>query len=71
MHPDLIFLAGVIVLALAFPATLAAFSSSNRTFRPVILCILVGGGLVFAAVAQTPSGYSINDVPRIVADLVN
>ena len=70
MNPDLLFLGGVVILALVFPATLAAFSSSDRTFRPVIVCILLGGGLVAYALMQAPQGYTANDIPRIVAELV-
>ncbi len=69
MNPDIFFLGGLILLALAIPATLAAFSSSDRTFRPVIVCILLGGGLVVVAMAHNPQGYTANDVPRIVMEL--
>ncbi len=69
MSPDIFFLLGLIIFALAFPAALSAFSSSNGSMRPVIACLLVGGGLIVFAMAQNPQGYSASDVPRIVMDL--
>ena len=69
MDPDLIFLVGLIVLGLAFPATLAAFSTSGRTFRPVAACILIGSGMVVYAMSHSSGGYSVGDIPRIVAGL--
>ena len=70
MNPDIFFLVGLVLLALAFPATLAAFSTSGRTFRPVILCILFGGGMIVLAMVQNPKGYTASDVPRIVLELI-
>ena len=69
MNPDLMFLGGLIILALVFPATVGAFSSSDRTFRPVIICILLGGGLVAYAMSLNPQGYTAEDIPRIVREL--
>lgn len=69
MNPDIFFLVGLVVLVLALPATISAFSTSGRTFRPVIMCILIGGGMVVFAMSQTPGGYTANDIPRILGDL--
>ena len=69
MNPDIVFLVGLVILLLGIPATISAFSSSDRTFRPVILSILVGGGMIVFAMSQTPGGYTANDVPRILGEL--
>lgn len=69
VNPDLFFLVGLVLLALVFPALLAAFSSSEATFRPVIILILLGGGSIVFAATQNPQGYGAGDIPRIVMDL--
>lgn len=70
MDPDIVFLLGVLVLGLSLPLTLAAYTTSGRSFRPVIVCLLIGGGMVFAAILQSPDGYSASDVPRIIVELL-
>ena len=71
MNPDILYLAGVTLLALCFPLSIRAFSTSGATMRPVMLCILAGGTLFLIATRMTPQGHSLADVPRIVARLVD
>ena len=68
--PDLFFLGGLIILGLAFPAAVAAFSSSNGSIKPVFFCILLGGGMLTYAMMNNTNGYSLADVPRIALSLV-
>ncbi len=70
MNADIIFLAGLLVLGLSLPLTLAAFSTSGKTFRPVVLCLIIGGSMVLLAIALNPGSYSANDIPRIIGDLL-
>lgn len=70
MNTDFVFLVGVLSLILAFPAALAGFSSSQQNFRPLIAAIVVGFVCLGYAMAKSPQGYSIADVPRIALDIV-
>ena len=69
MNPDVIFLLGLAVAALAVPATISAFSSSDKTLRPAVIAILIGGALVVWANSQKPGGYDLRQVPKLVVDL--
>ncbi|MEM0947507.1 MAG: hypothetical protein AAGK37_08890 [Pseudomonadota bacterium] len=69
MNPDLFFLLGLIVTGLAIPATLSAFSTSGKSFRPAILCVVIGGAMLVYATSQNTVGYSANDIPRILGEL--
>ncbi len=70
MNPDILYLAGVILLALCFPLSIRAFSTTDATMRPVMLCILAGGTLLLVSIRMAPQGHDLADMPRIVLRLV-
>ena len=63
---DLIFLLGAGLLALTFPLTVGAFSSSGKSMRPVLLCVLLGGGCLVYAMSASPGGYDAASLPEVV-----
>lgn len=67
--PDLIFVIGLIVGLLAFPALLSAFSES-RPPRSAAIMIMIAAGLIVTAVIQKPTGYSIDQAPTIFFEVV-
>ncbi len=69
MNPDVIFVLGLFISALAVPAVISAFSTSDATLRPAAACIMLGGSLVLWAMTQSPSGYTLAEVPGIVVSL--
>jgi uncharacterized protein YjeT (DUF2065 family) len=69
LNPDLLFVIGLGIFALSVPIIINAFSSSDRSLRPAGLCIIIGGLMIAWAMAQTPGGYSIQDVPGIIGSL--
>lgn len=68
--PDLIFVIGLIVAFLAFPALLSAYSSS-RPPRSAAIMIMIASGLIVVAVLQKPSGYSVASAPDVFSKVVN
>ena len=70
MNPDIFFLVGILILALSLPLTLQAFTTSGKTFRPVVLCLLIGGGMLVFAMSQSTESYSLRDIPRIIGSLL-
>ncbi len=71
MDPDLVFVIGVAIFALAFPAVIRSFSTSGASLKPAIVCVVVGGSLILLANAQTSrEGYSLTEIPAIVKRLL-
>lgn len=70
MNPDLIFVIGVGIFALAIPAAINAFSTSGRTLKPALACLVVGGSMIVLAQSQSTSGYSLTELPSIVMELL-
>lgn len=68
--PDLIFVIGLIIGFLAFPALLSAFSAS-RPPRSAAIMIMISAGLIVVAVLQKPSGYTIDGAPDVFRKVVN
>ena len=69
MNPDLIFVIGVVIFALAVPAVISAFSSSDVTLKPAMVCVVVGGSLIVLAVSQSTTSLSLSELPAIVMRL--
>lgn len=70
MNPDLIFVVGVVIFALSVPAVISAFSTSDSTLKPAVVCIVVGGSLIVLAQSLSAGGGpSLNDLPSIVMGL--
>jgi len=66
MSNDFFLVLGALILALAFPSLISAFSSSRRP-TVAILFLVVGSALVSWAIIQTPGGYSFEELPRVFA----
>lgn len=69
MDPDFLMVFGFLIAACAIPAVINYFSTSGRTLRPATILVLVGGGMMVAALIMNPSGYAIEDLPRIAWDV--
>lgn len=63
-YTDLIMVMGVVVLFLAFPAAVGAFSRGAPP-RAAMLSLFAGGIMVVYANASRPGGYSIEDMPNL------
>lgn len=63
-YTDLIMVMGVVVLFLAFPAAVGAFSRGAPP-RAAMLSLFAGGVMVVYANASRPGGYSIEEMPNL------
>jgi hypothetical protein len=63
-YVDLILVIGVVVLGLAFPAMVGAFSRGAPP-RAAMLAIFAGGILIMYANSSRPGGYSIAEMPQV------
>ncbi len=66
MDADLLFSIGVVLLVLAVPAAVSAFSDS-RPPRAAAILLLLGGGLLAFAIWQRSKGYSVAEIPEVIA----
>ncbi len=64
MDPDLLLVAGIVLVLLALPALLSAFSES-RAPRLATILALTGGAFVVVAVRNHPAGYSLGEMPDV------
>jgi hypothetical protein len=55
---------GILILALAFPAAVGAFSRGNPP-RAALISFVIGGGMIIDANMSRPGGYSIEDVTAL------
>jgi len=69
MDADLFFAIGIVVVVLAIPAIVSAFSDS-RPPRAGAIMIMIGGGLIALAVWQKPGGYALGDLPDIFTRVI-
>jgi formate-dependent nitrite reductase membrane component NrfD len=74
MSIDQLLVIGIVIIALAIPSVLAAYSES-RPPRAGALMLLIGGVLLVYALSQKPGGYSFPEIPhvfiRVLADLIH
>ena len=63
-YVDLIMVLGVIVLGLAFPAMVGAFSRGAPP-RAAMLALFAGGVMILYANMSRPGGYSIAEMPQL------
>lgn len=63
-YVDLILVIGVVVLGLAFPAMVGAFSRGAPP-RAAMLAIFAGGVMIVYANASRPGGYSVAEMPQV------
>ena len=69
MDTDLILVIGIVLVALAIPALLAAFSES-RPPRAGAIMVLIGGVMVVVALSQNPGGYTFAEVPGLFITVI-
>ncbi len=74
MQQDIYLVVGIIILVLAIPAVVSAFSD-GRVPRAAAVMVLIGGVLIALALNQQPGGYTVEDIPmvftRVIALIVN
>ncbi|MGV8952485.1 MAG: hypothetical protein ACOH2M_15365 [Cypionkella sp.] len=74
MSIDQILVISIVIIALAIPSLLAAYSES-RAPRAGAIMMLIGGVLLVVALTQKPGGYTFPEIPtvfvRVIADLMH
>jgi len=63
-YTDLIMCIGVVVLALAFPTMVGAFSRGAPP-RAAMLALFAGGCMILYANSSRPGGYSVAEMPDL------
>ena len=63
-YTDLIMVMGVVVLFLAFPAAVGAFSRGAPP-RAAMLSLFAGGAMIVYANSSRPGGYSVAGMPTL------
>jgi len=66
---DLFLTIGLIVAVFSVPSVISAISD-GRTPRVAAIVLVVSGGLVAYAVTQKPGGYSIDQVPNVIVNVI-
>ena len=69
MDFDLILTVGLIVAVFSVPAVISAISH-NRTPRVAAIVMMVAGGLVAYAVTKKPNGYTLDQIPDVIVNVV-
>ncbi|MFN3937569.1 MAG: PucC family protein [Gemmobacter sp.] len=64
MNSDLMLVVGIIAAVLAIPSLLSAYSES-RPPRVAAILIMIASVLVVVAIWQKPSGYTLEEIPRV------
>lgn len=68
-HVDLILCLGVVILALAFPSMVGAFSRGSPP-RAAMIAILIGGAMIVYANSARPGGYSVAEMPQVFLKVI-
>ena len=68
-YTDLIMVLGVIVLGLAFPTMVGAFSRGAPP-RAAMLAIFAGGSMIMYANMSRPGGYSVAEMPQLFMKVI-
>ncbi|MEM6610594.1 MAG: hypothetical protein AAF689_18700 [Pseudomonadota bacterium] len=63
-YTDLIMCIGVLVIFLAFPTAVGAFSRGAPP-RMAVLSLMAGGSMIVYANSSRPGGYSIDEMPTL------
>ena len=73
MNTDLALVLGLLLMLLALPAAISAFSSA-RPMRLAAVLLVLGGASFTYAMTQSPTGYRPADIPqavlRVIAEIV-
>lgn len=69
MNPDILLVIGLVVCVFAVPAIVSSLSD-RRAPRTAAIAILIGGGLVVWALMEKPGGYTLAEIPDVIARVV-
>jgi|JI10StandDraft_1071094.scaffolds.fasta_scaffold532698_2 nitrate/nitrite transporter NarK len=73
MNTDLALVLGLLLMLLALPVAISAFSSA-RPMRLAAALLVLGGASFTYAMTQSPTGYGPADIPqavlRVIAEIV-
>lgn len=69
MDNDLVLVVGIILAVLSIPSILSAISD-RRAPRASAITVLIAGGLILFAVQGKPGGYSLEQMPDVVMNLI-
>ncbi len=69
MTHDIYLVLGLVILMLTIPSIVSALLDGNAP-RFAAIMILIGGGLVLAALTQKPEGYTFGDIPLAITRVV-
>ncbi len=69
MDTDLALVISIVIAALTIPSILSAVSD-RRAPRASAITILIAGGLIVFAITAKPGGYSLEQVPDVVLNVV-
>ena len=68
-YTDLIMVLGVVILGLAFPAIVSAFSRGAPP-RMAFLAVFVGGIMILYANSKNPKGYTASEMPQLFLSVI-
>jgi hypothetical protein len=69
MSMDQILVISIIIIALAIPSLLAAYSES-RAPRAAAIMLMIGGVLMVVALTQKPGGYKFDEIPNVFVRVI-
>ncbi|WP_438992381.1 hypothetical protein [Lentibacter sp.] len=69
MDYDLYLVIGLVIAVFSVPAVVSALAD-NRTPRAAAIVLMLSGGLVAWAVASKPAGYTLDQIPNVIVDVV-
>lgn len=69
MDNDLVLVVGITLAVLSIPSILSAISD-RRAPRASAITVLIAGGLILFAVQGKPGGYSLEQMPDVVMNLI-
>lgn len=69
MDPDVILVTGIVLAVMSLPAMLSAFADGRAPRMAMIVGVIAGGMIVWAAQTHPP-GYNLEDVPRAFVRVV-
>jgi len=69
MDTDLALIIGIVIAGLSIPSILSALSD-KRAPRASAITILIAGGLIFFAMQGKPGGYTLQEIPDVVVNVI-
>lgn len=69
MDYDLYLVIGLVIAVFSVPAVVSALSD-NRTPRVAAIVLIAGGGLVAWAATSKPAGYTLDEIPTVIVNVI-